>query len=96
MDNNLPSTVQLDVGGTIYKVSRSLLESFPDTMLARMVSETWQKDPNKPIFVERDGESFRYVLHYMRDGHVFLPITMSKDAVLKDLEYYGFDNVDPN
>jgi hypothetical protein len=34
---------------------------------------------------------------YMRDGpEVALPFTVPKDAFLKDLEYYGFENVDPN
>eukprot|EP00536_Pseudo-nitzschia_multiseries_P002262 jgi/Psemu1/115870/gw1.30.53.1 len=103
--SNNATTVRFDVGGTVYKVSRSLLELFPNTMLSRMVSETWQEvqvardeeDPSEaaPIFVDRDGERFRYVLDYMRDGQkASLPITISKKGFLKDLEYYGFDDVD--
>jgi hypothetical protein len=38
------TVVSLNVGGTLYQVSRSLFEQqHPDTMLARLVSETWQR-----------------------------------------------------
>lgn len=96
-------TVCFDVGGTVYKVSRSLLEMYPHTMLARMASEEWQpKDADgranpKPLFIDRDGERFRYCLDYMRDGGVVsLPFTVSREAFLNDLLYYGFDEVDPD
>ena len=90
-------TVTFDVGGKHYKVSRSLIERFPDTILARMTSELWlggNKAKDEPIFIERDGERFRYCLDYMRDGRVSVPITASKDGIVKDLEYYGFEGVD--
>lgn len=90
-------TVCFNVGGTKYEVSRSLLESFPETMLARMASETWQSDPDSTLFIERDGENFRYVLHYMRDGKVHFPGgRISKQSLLDDLTYYGFKEVDPS
>jgi hypothetical protein len=41
-------------------------------MLARMASKTWQTDPEAAMFVDRDGERFRYILDYMRDGKVHL------------------------
>jgi len=90
----MTKTVVLDVGGTTYKVSRSLIEKFPDTMLARLTSDTWQPDAvpsEKAIFIEADGEQFRYVLAYMRYGKVHLPLNISKGAVLQDLDYFGFD-----
>jgi hypothetical protein len=47
------------------------------------------------LFIERDGERFRYCLDYMRDGGVVgLPPSISKDAMLQDLSYYGFQEVD--
>jgi hypothetical protein len=102
MSSKQTATVVFNVGGTTYEVSRSLLEKYPNTMLARMTSETWDpQDDNcdqpdaKPFFIERDSERFGYCLDYMRDaGHVFLPYTVSKEAFLQDLAYYGFDAVD--
>jgi hypothetical protein len=84
--NNAP-TITFDVGGTIYKVSRSLINQYPDTMLARMVSDTWLNGNQKePLFIDRNGERFQYCLDYMRDGpEVALPIAVPKYAFLKDL-----------
>lgn len=98
------STIEFDVGGTIYKVSRSLIYRHPETMLARLASPMWNQkvdgdsdhddtSTTKPIFIERDGHRFRYVLDYMRDnGLVFLPNTVPLEAFLNDLAYYGFQD----
>jgi BTB/POZ domain len=90
-----PATVQLNVGGTKYTVSKALIEQYPTTMLARLVSDTWQIDPAQEIFIDRDGDTFRYVLGYMRDLKVHLLKQASKDAVRLELAYFGFENV-PN
>ena len=101
--NNKNKTVRFNVGGTIYEVSRSLLEQHPDTMLSRLASETWcSGDQNgsdvtnaDALFIERDGERFKYCLDYMRDGGVVnLPSKVPKEALLLDLDYYGFQDVD--
>jgi len=90
-------TVSFDLGGTIFKVRRSLLEAFPSTMLARSASKEWRKDSDKQIiFIDRSAERFSYCLDYMRDGKVHLPVTQSKTALLNDMEYYGFEGVDPS
>lgn len=89
-------TVKFNVGGTIYEVSMSLIESFPSTLLATVIdlspSNTKDcEDPDAPIFIDRNAERFQYCLDYMRDGEVWLPNTVSKQALLKDLDYFGFD-----
>jgi hypothetical protein len=83
--------IKFNVGGHRYEVSRSLLNSYPDTMLAKSATEHWHKDPSTEIFIERDGERFRYVLDYLRDRRVSLPSNVSKTAIMTDLEYYGFE-----
>jgi hypothetical protein len=88
-----PVTIKFNVGGTRYEVSQSLVNSFPNTLLAKSASAQWNEDPNAEIFIERDGSCFQYVLCYMRDGHANLPVCVSKNAVLEDLKYYGFENV---
>jgi hypothetical protein len=89
------STVKFNVGGRLYEVSRSLIEKFPSTVLARMTSETWQKDPEATLFIDRDSDRFRFCLDYMRDGEVWLPLNAPKEGILLDLDYFGFENVDP-
>lgn len=91
------SIVTFNVGGVVYQVRRSLLETFPNTMLARSASKQWTDGDNeKPIFIDQDGQRFRFCLEYMRNGNVQLPSTESKVALLNDLQYYGFENVDPD
>jgi hypothetical protein len=90
------TTVKFDVGGRLYKVSRASIEKFPSTMLARMISETWQKDPEATLFIDRDSDRFRFCLDYMRaPDKVWLPLNIPKEAFLDDLDFYGFQDVDP-
>ena len=92
-----PETYSFDVRGRIFKVRRSLLESFPQTMLARAASEVWNQQQEQASFVDRDPDLFRYCLDYMRNGQrVHLPFTESKAALLDEMEYYGFQDVDPS
>jgi hypothetical protein len=88
-----PAVFKFNVGGTRYEVSQSLVNSFPNTLLAKSASKQWNEDSSAEIFIERDGSSFQHVLCYMRDGHANLPVCVSKDAVLEDLKYYGFEDV---
>jgi K+ channel tetramerisation domain. len=88
--------VTFNVGGTCYQVSRSLLDQFPHSMLSKSTSEQWQKDPNSEIFIERDGARFKYVLDYMRDGKVDVPLHETKTSILAELEYFGIDVADDN
>jgi BTB/POZ domain len=81
--------VTFDVGGTIYRVLRTLLDMHPESMLARMASETWNTDNAKALFIERSGARFEFVLDYLRDGSVSVPLSVSKDAVMADLAYYN-------
>ena len=83
--------VKFNVGGTRYEVASSLLEAHPETMLSRMASEQWHDELDTEIFIERDGVRFKYCLDYLRDGKILLPITINKEAVLKDLEYYNVE-----
>lgn len=61
---------------------QSLLDQHPNTMLARLASETWngQGKEDEEIFIERDGERFRYVLDFLRHGKVLLPLCSEPKA----------------
>jgi hypothetical protein len=97
MSGTSPTTIRFDVGGVVYKLARSTLNLHPTTMLARMADKVWANDdhdPNDAHFIDRNGDRFQYVLDYMRDRQVNLPMTMSKGAFLKEMEYYNFDGVE--
>jgi K+ channel tetramerisation domain. len=88
------SIVTFNVGGTRYQVSRSLLDQFPHSMLSKSASKQWQEDRESEIFIERNGVRFQYVLDYMRDGKVGLPVSQTKTSILAELEYFGIDVAD--
>jgi len=85
-------TVHLDVGGKLCRVSKALLETYPDTMLARLVSDTWnatvmETTEDNAIFIDRNGERFQHVLDYLRDP-AFFGIRVD-ESVLRELDYFG-------
>jgi BTB/POZ domain len=92
--------VRFNIGGTKYEVSRSVIDNFPDSMLSKICSDTWNNNGDVvdgdegELFIERDGERFRYVLDYMRDGSVHLPLSIPRGQLVMDLEYYGIDYAD--
>ena len=88
--------IKFNVGGSRYEVAKSLLEAHPGTMLTRMASDQWHDDSEAEIFIERDGERFKFCLDYLRDGKILLPITVRKEAVLQDLKYYNIEVQDVN
>ena len=89
-------TVMFDVGGKIYKVSHSLLEQHSETVLAKLVDDKWlaDSDKGKPVFIDRNGIAFEYVLDYLRYGSVELPPNIMMSTVTRELDYYGIDIVE--
>jgi hypothetical protein len=88
----MTETITFNVGGHKYEVSKNLFElNHPNSMLAKSASDQWHEDPETEIFIERDGALFAFVLSYIRDQKVNLPLTVSKKALLDELAYYGID-----
>lgn len=58
-------------------------------MLSRLVSDTWLEDPESEVFIDRDGDRFAYILDYLRYGELKLPISISFDLFMKDVDYFG-------
>ena len=109
MPNRSPKTIRLNVGGTKYEVATSLFATYPDTMLATMISDRWEQHnqdedeedksvgitANTELFIDRNGHRFQYVLDYMRDQKAHCAVGVSGASIRKELEYFGFGNV-PN
>ena len=86
-------TLKFNINGHTYTVSRYILSKHPNTMLARTASDKWHEEPHSEIYIDRDGERFKYCLDYLQYGHVLLPLEVSKDALVEDLKYYGVENI---
>jgi len=83
--------IKFNIGGNRYEVSQSLLQSYPDSMLTKSAAEQWHTNPNAEIFIDRNGSRFQYVLDYLRDGIVHLPVFVTKASFLIDLQFYAVD-----
>lgn len=59
--------VTLDVGGHHFTTSEGTLSVVPDSFLARLATEQGARDESGRIFVDRDGESFRVILSFLRE-----------------------------
>jgi BTB/POZ domain len=59
-------------------------------------SDIGESNHNSPIFIDGNEQRFRHVIDYMRYRKVELPEHVGKESFLTDLDYYGFDRVDPN
>jgi hypothetical protein len=82
--------VNLNVGGIQYSVARSTIMKYEETMLAKLVSEKWNPQSSEaPIFIDRDGERFKFILDFYRDGEIIVPNTFAIDAVKNDALYFG-------
>ncbi len=43
------------------------------------------------VFIDRDGQLFRFVLNYLRDGKVVLPIALDINTFFHELSFYGIE-----
>lgn len=58
--------VFLNVGGIRYETTKSTLTKDPESMLNSLISQDWlPNEPQKEIFIDADGPTFRWVLAYL-------------------------------
>ncbi|GAB2230250.1 hypothetical protein Drorol1_Dr00014508 [Drosera rotundifolia] len=92
MLSDMPPIVLLNVGGKKFCTTvDTLTQREPDSMLAAMFSgrHTINQDSEKGyVFVDRDGEHFRHVLNWLRDGVVPKLKDSEYSELLREAEYY--------
>ena len=71
----LSTKVNLNVGGQHFTTTVQTLTKDPDSMLGAMFSGRFPMKPSDDgtFFIDRDGNYFRYILNYLRDGKLSLP-----------------------
>ena len=80
----------------MYKTSRATLCRDADSMLAHMFSDDMppaSQDKDGNFIIDRDGDTFKYVLNYLRDGVCVLPLTHHARAeLLREADFYQVMN----
>lgn len=94
-DHNLATEtmVELNVGGTNFQSSRSVLSQQPDSFLAGMVSGRHQvnRDKSGRIFIDRDGDQFKSIVNFLRNPSKPPTVRDSTESELlaSEAAYYG-------
>ena len=85
------STIKLNVGGQYFTTSLETLKKDPESVLHAMFSTRFDTKATKDgsYFIDRDGTHFRYILNYLRTGHLLLPEDKSVlKELLEEAEFY--------
>ncbi|XP_023323440.1 BTB/POZ domain-containing protein KCTD12 isoform X2 [Eurytemora carolleeae] len=89
--------LDLNVGGVLYTTSVETLLKDPDSMLYKMFSKdvkTLTRDSKGRIFLDRDGQLFRYILDYLRNGRLSLPANFQECGSLRtEAEYFSIQGL---
>ncbi|KAM1276486.1 hypothetical protein ACFX13_029695 [Malus domestica] len=90
-DCDSSSLVHLNVGGKKFSTTvGTLTQRQPDSMLAAMFSgrHTLRQDKKGYVFIDRDGEHFRHILNWLRDGEVPKLEASQYAELVKEAKYY--------
>ncbi|CAL2033841.1 unnamed protein product [Caenorhabditis brenneri] len=90
MTRNKNNIVKLDIGGVVFKTTKSTLKKF-DGMFKTMMETNIPVTRNKfgAIFIDRDAKHFRLILNFMRDGYVEIPNSEREiREIMMEAQYY--------
>ena len=84
------SLIGLNVGGRIFVTSRDTLARDPDSMLCCMLTQYDStqglpaafQDKDGNLVIDRDGDTFKYILNFLRDGSCVYPLDFHTRAEL--------------
>jgi len=87
--------VKLNVGGRVFLTSKSTLADSGINMLSAMIQHS---NPAQLVdghyFIDRDPETFRWILSYLRGSKVLPPKESNEMALLKEeAEYFALDEL---
>ena len=85
-------SVKLNVGGHYFATSLQTLTKDPNSKLAAMFSG--KRSYHDAFFIDRDGEHFRFILNYLRNGELILPEGATFLKELKaEAEFYQIQGI---
>eukprot|EP01083_Nonionella_stella_P007918 22791_1 len=89
--------ITLNIGGMKYQTTLTTLSKYKQCLLYKMFEGIFSNKPNKDgsYFIDRNGKYFEYILDYLRNGKLNIPIT-DKDSylinhLLSEADYYQIE-----
>ena len=87
--------IKLNIGGSYHEITKSTLMTYPNTLLATMLTEhnssLAKKDEDGRYFFDRNPLLFPFVLDFYRAGKVVFPKLVGKDDFVEELRFWGID-----
>jgi len=86
--------ITLNIGGVFYATTVNTLLKYPKTKFEHLAAAysgqiSILRDANGNPFFDRDGQTFRHVLNFMRDGSLILPGDFQDyDMLANEAEFY--------
>jgi hypothetical protein len=92
--NKQHDMVSLNIGGEIFATRVETLLNNKDNLFYEIVQSKRFK-LNKEIFFDRDSKMFKYILEFLRTGHINYKRFSDEEKVklLKEAEYYGLKDI---
>lgn len=90
--------VDLNVGGTRFTTSKKFLVKYENSIFCEWFtnsnSANLPKDKNGYVFIDRDGDLFRYVLDFLRCDRLMLPDKFNeRRRLLNEAQFYKLDRL---
>ena len=89
-----PSIIDLNVGGHIYTTSLSTLTKYPHSMLGVMFSGRIPvaRDSKGNFFIDRDGQTFRFILNFLRSSKLRVPSDpQDREQLIEEADFYQIE-----
>lgn len=89
--NENKEIIKLDIGGYIYKTTKTTLTKYKNTYFSGLFSGKYKiiEQEDGSIFIDRDGSHFKTLLNFMRSGRIVMPSDPIKlKEILIEAEFY--------
>lgn len=104
-----PQDLLFNVGGTVFKINRTLIDRWPTTLLAELMGkfdkgelvgtrlDGFNQDPPQPMYLDRHPTAFSGIAKFYRSKGEVLeqPWDISKDAWMSELRFFRVIGLGP-
>ncbi|CAF2705228.1 unnamed protein product [Rotaria sp. Silwood2] len=95
---NADNRIYLDVGGQRFTTTgRTLTQRTNSIFFQTLINEKWNININSidnPIFIDRDGRLFGFILQYLRTGELNIEDKKIQKELLTEAKYYKLKNLE--
>lgn len=95
---NADNRIYLDVGGQRFTTTiKTLTQQVNSIFFQTLINEKWNVNTNSsenPIFIDRDGHLFEYILKYLRTGELDIEAKRTRKELLTEAKYYKLQNLE--